>query len=413
MNIVHVTHRAWPVAGGSERHVQEIARRQVLDGHQVTVIATDADDLSALWERRGRRVAADVPTVHQGVQIRRLPVRHLPLGWLTFPALRRIVWLSSRFSAAAAMSLARFSPWVPGLAVALREEPANLLFAWNVTLEGLTAAVAQQARRQGSPWIAVPLLHLGRPRFYTMRHQMSLLRQAAFVLAQTAYDQAFLLERGFAAERVRVVSPGVDAEATLGADGRRFRDKYGVQGPVLLTLGALGYDKGTLHLLAAAQKMWAEGRRLTVALAGPLDGSARRAVERLPAAQREHCRCLGWIAESDKWDALAAADIVALPSRTESFGIVFLEAWACGKPVIGARTGAVGAVIADGIDGLLVPFGDVAGLANALHTLLDDPRLAAEMGHRGREKVLSEYTWDRQYDRLRGVVEQVMEESKR
>ena len=101
---------------------------------------------------------------------------------------------------------------------------------------------------------------------------------------------------------------------------------------------------------------------------------------------------------------------MALPSRTESFGIVYLEAWLLGKPVIGARAGAVPDVIGDGRDGLLVEFGDVPGLARAIARLLDDRALASEMARHGREKALRLYTWERQYARLRAIVEQVTAE---
>jgi glycosyltransferase involved in cell wall biosynthesis len=408
MHIVHVTHRAWPVAGGSERYVQEVARRQVLDGHRVTILATDADALSALWDRRGRRIGAEVPDEYQGVRIRRLRVRYLPLGSLAFAALRRFTWLVSHISVRAALLLGWFSPWLPGLGRALDEEPADLLFAWNITLEGLTAAVACQAQRQGVPWIAVPLLHLGRPRFYTMRHQLDLLQQAARVVVQTASERAFLLEHGFSLERAYVISPGVDPDEACQANGDRFRHRHRIEGPLVVTLGALGYDKGTVHLLAAAQQLWEEKRPLTIALIGTMEKAVQRAMARLPVTAR--CLCLGQVSEDEKWDVLDAADIVALPSRTESFGIVFLEAWLRGKPVIGAQSGATCDVIEDGVDGLLVTFGDVASLTNVLRTLLDDPGQAAEMGRRGKEKALREYTWERQYGRLRVLTDQLMRE---
>ncbi len=389
--------------------MQEIARRQALEGHQVTILATDAEELTALWDRRGKRLGPEVPTVHQGVRIRRLPVRPLPLGRVTFPALRWTTWLVGHLSTGGALALARFSPRVPALAEALREAEADLLFAWNITLEGLTAAVVREARRRGVPWIAVPLLHLGRPRFYTMRHQRALLKRASAVLTPTPGERAFLVEQGLSPGQVHVISPGVDPAEGAEADGQRFRRKYGLHGPLVVTLGALGYDKGTLHLLAAAQQLWRQGRTLTLALLGPQQESVRRALNRLPEPQRAACLAPGLVSEEEKWDALEAADVVALPSRTESFGLVFLEAWLRGKPVIGARAGAVADVIRHGVDGLLVPFGDVEGLAEALRTLLDDPVQARTMGQRGREKVLQTYTWAHQYDRLRTVMEAVME----
>lgn len=412
MNIIHVTHRAWPVIGGSERYVQEVARRQVGDGHRVMVVATDAEDLSALWDGGARRVEPGIPSEHQGVWIRRLPVRTVPLGSVAFFALRRLTWLVSRISMRAALALARFSPWVPELRAVLMYQPADLFFAWNIGLEALTVAVAREAEGRRVPWIAIPLLHLGRPRLYAMRHQLHLLRGATVILAQTERERAFLVEQGLDEERIRVVSPGLDLDQAEQASGARFRQKHEIEGPLLATLGALAYDKGTVHLLAAAQGLWEEGRRLTVALIGPMEKAVQRALSRLPEEQRRHCLHFAQISEEEKWDAVDAADVVALPSRTESYGIVFLEAWARGKPVIGAKAGAVTDVIEDGRDGMLVEFGNVSALADALRTVLDNPMLALGMGQRGRAKVQSEYTWEQRYDQLRTTVHEAIVEWK-
>lgn len=408
MHIVHVTHRTWPLIGGSERYVQEIARRQVLDGHRVTVVATDAADLSALWDRRSRRVDRPIPDEHQGVRIRRLPIRRLPMGRIFFPALRWLTWVVSKLWGRAARPLMPFSPWVPRLRQVLIEESGDLLFAWNITLEGLTSAVVGEAHRRDVPWIAVPLLHLGRDRFYTMPHQIDLLREASVILAQTPGEREYLLDSGFLPDRVKIVSPGIERAESAQAVGDRFREKYGLRGSLVLSLGTLDYDKGTPHLIEAAQRLWQKGRSFTLVLLGPQHDSVWRALARLPERQRAFCRYLGVVSEPEKWNAMDAATIMAMPSRTESFGIVFLEAWACGKPVIGARSGALCDVIRDGVDGLLVDFGDVPALAAALDRLMEAPALAAALGRRGQEKVRRSYTWQHQYRRLRAIVEDVV-----
>ena len=408
MRIVHVTHRAWPVVGGAERHVHEIAARQVQDGHRVTVIASDAEDLSALWDRRGRRLAPDTPSEYRGVRVRRIALRHLPLGSVSFPALRRLTRLLSLLSPRAALPLARFSPWLPGLDSALPEEGGDLVFAWNITLEGLTMAAAQDARKRSVPWVAVPLLHLGRPRFYTMPHQIMLLKRADVVLAQAPTDRRFLVEHGLQSERVHTIGPGVDLEPASTADGERFRREYGIQGPMVLAIGPPSREKGIPHLLAAMHRLWDEGLRATLVLIGRGMADAEGLPGELAGPYGPLVRRLGPVAEPDKWDAIDAADVVALPSRTESFGIVYLEAWARRKPVIGAREGAVVDVIDDGIDGLLVGFGDVPQLAGAIRTLLDDPEMAAGMGERGYQKVVGGYQWHQQYGRLRALVAEVV-----
>ncbi len=414
MRIVHVTHRAWPAIGGSERYVHEIARRQSTDGHQVTIVATDALDLRALWDTRAARVGSDAPAELDGVRIERLPVRYLPAGGLTFPALRRVSGWVGRVWPGLALRSARFSPWLPSLPHVLARCQADLFFAWHITLEGLTLAVADEARRRSVAWVAVPLVHIARPGQYALPHQIALLKRADCILAQTEIERQFLVAQGCGAERTRLVSPGVDLDEARTGQGRRFRARWGLPDdtPLVLALGPLCYDKGTPYVLDALRLLWAEGVRVALALVGPPQGSVRfsprRAVARLPAAECADCLVTGEVTEGEKWDALDAATVVMLPSRVESFGITYLEAWACRKPVIGARAGAVPGVIEDGRDGLLVRFGDSRALAAALRRLLGDPALADELGRRGREKVERLYRWERQYARLRSVVEELI-----
>ena len=116
-----------------------------------------------------------------------------------------------------------------------------------------------------------------------------------------------------------------------------------------------------------------------------------------PVAVRGRVRVLGVVDEAEKQDLLAAASLFAMPSRTDSFGIAYLEAWLAGLPVIGARAWTMDDVIADGVDGLLGPYNDPAALADAIAALLADPARRAAMGAAGRAKTLARYTWDNAY----------------
>ncbi len=122
--------------------------------------------------------------------------------------------------------------------------------------------------------------------------------------------------------------------------------------------------------------------------------------EQLDQATKERITLIKAASHTDKLDALAAADVFALPSRTDSFGIVFLEAWMYERPVIGALAGGVPDVVMDGVDGYLVPFGDTQALAERIEQLLGDRALATSMGSRGRAKVLASMTFERKYARL-------------
>ena len=83
-----------------------------------------------------------------------------------------------------------------------------------------------------------------------------------------------------------------------------------------------------------------------------------------------------------------------MPSRTDAFGIAFLEAWALGKPVIGANVGATPEVIRNNTDGLLVEFDNPQDIAQKVITLLKKKRLRKKFGLAGKLKVVQKYNWD-------------------
>jgi glycosyltransferase involved in cell wall biosynthesis len=127
-------------------------------------------------------------------------------------------------------------------------------------------------------------------------------------------------------------------------------------------------------------------------------------LERTPPPFRARCHCLGRVSDATKRDLLAALTLLALPSRTDSFGIVLLEAWFYGKPVVAAQAGGLAAVVEDGVNGRLVPFGDVAALSGAITEILDDPEKGARWGAQGQVKA-NQFTWDTVYNRFRSSLE--------
>lgn len=410
MRILHIVQRYWPARGGAEIYLGEISARLAADGHQVTVATTDALDFELFWDPRLRRVA-EHESHKDGVRILRFPVRHLPVPLLAYPGWRRLLWLLSAFRplpVRVLSHLARFTPWVPDLWRWLEstDEAFDLVAGMNVCFEPLLEAGLRFARKRGIPFLTYPLTHLGagaKPgqdslsRFYTMRHQVDLVRASDAVVAQTPAELSFYEQQGASKDRFLVAGAGVNPEEVLGGDGERFRSRYGLQGPLLVSISAMAYDKGTVHLIEAARRLWQAGRQVEMALAGAILEPFRRYLSRLPPADRERIHVLGPVTEEEKRDLLAAADVFAMPSRTESFGIVYLEAWLYKKPVIGAQTWGVSDVIENGLDGLLVPFGDVSALAASITWLLDHPVERGSMGARGERKVRRLHTWDHKY----------------
>lgn len=90
---------------------------------------------------------------------------------------------------------------------------------------------------------------------------------------------------------------------------------------------------------------------------------------------------------------LSDCDVLALPSKTEGWGLALMEAMACGKPVVASRVGGIPELVRDGMDGTLVNACDVLGLAEAIVELLSDARMRERMGRAGKERV-RQFSWD-------------------
>jgi glycosyltransferase involved in cell wall biosynthesis len=240
-----------------------------------------------------------------------------------------------------------------------------------------------------------------------MPHQLEVLCAADAVIVQTDIEGNVLARLGVPAERIHRLGMGVDLGRLRDGNAQRFRVAHGLEGPIVTFLGVVTRDKGSIHLVRAVERLWARGHQLHLVIAGPTVDEFDRFYRKLAPPVRERVLLMGPVRGQEKQDLLAATDLLALPSRIDSFGIVFLEAWAYGKPVIGARAGGVPDVIQDGVDGLLVRFGDAAGIAEAIETLLANPARARAMGQRGRAKVEARYTWDHIYVRLGTLYERL------
>ena len=212
-----------------------------------------------------------------------------------------------------------------------------------------------------------------------------------------------------------MIGVGVDAEPFVKADGIPFRRRHRLLGhPVVAFIGPQGGQKGIDTLLQAMGLVWSHAPEARLVIAGGRTSFSPR-IEELVAGleeERDKVVLVHNFREEEKPEIFAACDVFAYPSGYESFGIAFLEAWASGKPVIGCRVGAIPTVVEDGRDGLLVPYQDVDRLAAAILRLLSDEELRARLGQRGREKVLTTYTWDRVAARFREVYQGAMERAR-
>jgi glycosyltransferase involved in cell wall biosynthesis len=276
------------------------------------------------------------------------------------------------------------------------------------------AAVIQSglrlARRAGVPFVVTPFLHLGdleNPRdpirrAYTAPYLQRLLRAANRVIVQTQTEAAAVAETGVSRERIVLQGLGVDPAECTGGNRAATRARWGI-GPdevVVGHLANLSMEKGSPEILAAAEMARQHGAPIRAVLAGPQTPSFERFWRW--GVPDDWITLLGPINDADRRDFYAAIDVFALPSVSDSFGLVFLEAWANAVPVIGYRAGGVVDVIRHEADGLLVRCGDLDGLRDAILRLAADPAVRVAWGRAGQERLGREFRWE---DKLRTASE--------
>jgi phosphatidyl-myo-inositol dimannoside synthase len=230
------------------------------------------------------------------------------------------------------------------------------------------------------------------------------LQAADRIVANSRFTAGLVEQAGVDPRRINVIHPGCDAEHFRPrALDPAFRERLlgpRAGSPLILTVGNLVERKGHDMVIEALPQVIRRIPDATYLVVG--DGPYRDALARLAqtVGVREHVVFAGRCAAADLPAIYALSDVFVMPSRVrpadcdvEGFGLVFLEANACGKPVIGGRTGGIPEAIVDGETGFLVDPESPADIAERLLTILNDRDLATEMGQRGRKRVTAHFSW--------------------
>jgi glycosyltransferase involved in cell wall biosynthesis len=393
MDILHIVQGYTPAIGGTEWLVQRLSEELVRQfDDRVTVFTTDRYNAQGFVNPFTPRLPAGWEQIN-GVRVRRFRVIN-QLG----PVLKLLQAASYRLGLPYNQYIRTIysGPLIPGLGGEIRRHPADLIVAASFPL--LHMYVALKAARQGNkPAVLIGCLHPEDRWGFQRAMIYDAIRQADGYLALTDYEARHLAAQGTAAERVKVVGGGVDPEPFLEFTSEEAKRRLGLGGQrVIGYIGQLVHHKGVDTLLRAMPVIWSKNPEVHLLVAGSRTSYDRQLQEIIDGwlpGYRQNLHFFYNFEQKDKGLLYSALDLFVYPSRYESFGIAFLEAWAAGKPVVGCRAGAIPSVVKSGEDGLLVEPQNAGQLAEAVLSLIQSPEAACRMGESGRQKVLSSFTW--------------------
>lgn len=410
--IVHICPRYVPALGGVELFFERLSEALAARGDTVSVWTTDASTVRGFTSPEPQRLSPG-PERIDGVDVYRYSVRYVPAQRVTRTVAHWLP-LGTRWKC----DMLRWTPYVPSLTRAAKKRNArvDLVHAAGLPYSSVLYAGVQLARSTGARLVISPFTHMPPPgpkgarmrSAYLSPLNVRLLGRADRLFVQTALEERVLADVGLPSTRQTVVGLGIDPADTAGGNRDRARAGWHVP-PDVIVVGHLAnksWDKGTVDLMDAADRLWARGRTFILVLAGP--EMASFTYRWAHAVHRDRIVNLPELSDQDRRDFFAGLDVYALPSYVESFGLSPLEAALNGAAVIAYDHGGPGEIFAHDANALLAPAGDLHALEAALDRLVIDGKARARLAAAGRQVALS-HPWPRVLATAMGAYDELIE----
>ena len=405
MNICHIVPIYTPgILPGCSKYIQDVSEHLSKRGHDVVVLTADAVTGRGWVDPLFGKYSSKKEETINGVRVKRLKTQWQITS--TMYLLKNIARGLLPDSIGNTVSLLSVGPYLSNLEKEFQKESFDIIHVTAFPF-GLIWLVWKACKALGKPFFSTPLIHFEDP-----EHKNPLLwkalQDACAVIACSNYEKEGMTRMGVTPSKIHLIPMGINPDEWKNPHGDRFRRKYGLEGKkIVLFAGTKSYNKGAIHLLQAVEKI---GQKLKDLILVGIGLPTREWENNKSLLHEKNLLDLGYVSEEEKRDVFDACDLFVMPSRYDSFGIVYLEAWGCGKPVIGAKVGAIPEVIEEGNDGLLVEFGDVDQLVFTILHLLKDSDLCKRMGEKGRRKVVERFNWQKNIGRIEGVFKEAKAE---
>lgn len=308
-----------------------------------------------------------------------------------------------------------YAQTVAGVAI---KQKIDLLHAHFAFPEGFVAKLAKKSVRKplvvtlhGSDILTEPSIDYGDRLRKDCDDKVRRVLESAdkvLVASKAVFDEAS--KAGCSRDRLEYLPNGVDLNRlNLELDGGWVRSKLGIRKrPIVLTVRALVPKNGVEYLIMSALEVWKRHPEVVFIIVG--EGPLRLALEKLvdDMGLSQNVIFIRKASYDDLPYYYSACDVFVIPSIIEAFGLVTVEAMACGKPVVGTSVGGIPDTIEDGKNGFLVPPRDPQSLAEKILLLLENSTLGKEMGLKGRKMAEGRFSIRKRIDAIKRIYSEVV-----
>ncbi|MCK4370912.1 MAG: glycosyltransferase family 4 protein [Candidatus Lokiarchaeota archaeon] len=413
-NILYLPTRYFPSISGAEFYFQRMAELLTTKyNYGIEIYTSNAIDFKALRNSSGKILTPDNKYFYE---VNRLKVNRFPVNYnISNKEILKILKVIPSYNALnlhddVLEKIIRNGPYLGDLLdYLLKKQDLNydLIHTtyfpyFNCVISLIIGTLLKK------PTICTPFFHFSNPR-YTDLKVIDLLKKFDLLIVCTNVEKEFLVQKcKIQPGQIKVIPMGVDYtkfqnfnKNTLSnlSFKEKFFNKNEKKYKLILFCGYKNYEKGALSILKSIPYILKKIKKVYFAFIGPSTVAFNRELSKIK--KLEKVKIINFSPENltgyfdkKKLAAFKEADIYLMPSRSDAFGISFLEAWSMGKPVIGARIGATPEVIRENIDGLLVEFDNPKDIAQKVIFLLKNNKLRKIYGSAGQLKVSQKYTWD-------------------
>jgi len=383
---------------GSDNAVRILAEEFVRVGHNVSIITSDAHTPRYWYDPFfGKKIPSDAASLINGVKVIRLRSNQL-ISSLTF-MLSRLAGPLLHITMRSMLDIISNGPYLIGLGDVLKSEDVDVVHCSPFPLyinKQVVDAVSNLVKKPKV--IFTPFFHTHVSTYHNF--ELGRLMKHADVIHAVSNAEKQDIESLFPESRGKVqVIPlylrtaNLHGESELETDIVKFKQKYHLVGKkIVLIAGLKGQMKGALDTLAAVQELYRKDNTIVLVAIGHSTTEWNEMLRSIDG--KAFLRDFGYVDEHLKEVIFASCDVFCMPSKSETFGYVYLEAWHKKKPVIASDIPAMRELIQYNNGGLLVRFGSRSAIKSAIERLIEHPVLSKTLGEHGYDALTAKYSME-------------------